>query len=384
MQRVLLLLMALMASITFVMAQTDFVYPELISKDSIELLTAHNGQLITLKKDKKRNFFLSVNNKTDTLKINFPFNYWEIIPVHYNTDNNIYVQFSQYKNKSQIKSVYKLNLETKTFIKIKELGEYDIVYFIINNDIIFRIDFDNNLYAYNMQTTRADSLFDGGESFGITRKFILDNKILMCYWESGTIEDFSFFDFSTRQEIYPIELLKDFSYSDKADVDTYFRDITEKYYNVGLFWVDGNFNVIQPTLLPYYTSFASYNLIGTTPQFCYRSSYIEHKLLKNQVWIACRFSLSFDKALYDIYHNAMLEKTIVETFDEWELNKLRNMVFAKHGCRFKSDYLQAFFNLFDFYNNIDKKDDVTNLLTPMDKKNLELIRQAENKVKSRK
>ena len=70
MKRVVLLLMSFMTSITFAMAQTDFPYPELLSKDSVELLTVHNGQLITGKKDKKRNIYLAVNNKVDTLKLN--------------------------------------------------------------------------------------------------------------------------------------------------------------------------------------------------------------------------------------------------------------------------------------------------------------------------
>jgi hypothetical protein len=64
-----LLLIFLTISVIFVTAQMDFSYPELISQDSIELFTVHNGQLVIVKKGKKKNFFLSVNNKTDTLKI---------------------------------------------------------------------------------------------------------------------------------------------------------------------------------------------------------------------------------------------------------------------------------------------------------------------------
>ena len=74
-------------------------------------------------------------------------------------------------------------------------------------------------------------------------------------------------------------------------------------------------------------------------------------------------------------------KAVVEKFDEWELHKLRNMIFSKHGYQFKSEYLQAFYNLFDFYNHITKTNNVNALLTPADNKNLELIRQAESNLK---
>ena len=376
MKKRILLLMALMISITFVMAQTDFVYPELISKDSVELLTVHNGQLITGKKDKKRNIYLAVNNKVDTLKLNSPFTYWEIIPVHYNTENSIYIEFTYRNNKSQlIGSVYKLDLDTKIFTEIK-IGEFRNIYCIINDIIVLSgKNDDDNVYGYNLKKKSLDSLFYGGESYFVATNFLIDYQTLIGYYESGSIENFALYDFSNNQLTYHIEQLDTFSYYDKGKINTYFRDITEKYYNVGLFWVDEDFNKIQPTLPPYRQSYSSYNLSGTASQFCYRPSYIERNPNSNYVWVICKFSLSFDKALYDIYNNVLIDKTEVETFDEWELNKLRNMVFAKHGYQFKSEYLQAFFNLFDFYNNITKTVDVTNSLTPIDKKNLELIQQ---------
>ena len=364
MKGVILLLIALMTSITFVMAQTDFIYPELISKDSVELLTVHNGRLITLKKDKKKNFLLSVNGSIDTLKANIKS--LSAIPMHSDTENNVY-----YQSISDKSHLYKFDLGTKIFAKIK-IDEWKFIHFMVNNNVIFENDSDNNIYAYNIRTMTTDSIFDGYD-FRMTRNFLLGHKTLISYWESGTIEDFALFDFNTKQVIYPVEQLENFSYSDKAKVDTYFKDVTEKYYNMGLFWIDEDFNVIQPTLLSYRQSNASYNLSGTAQPFCYRYSYIERKPYTNQVWVACKFSLSFDKALYDIYNNVLIDKTEVETFDEWELNKLRNMIFAKHGYQFKSEYLQAFFNLFDFYNNIKKTDDVTNSLTPSDKKNLEVV-----------
>jgi hypothetical protein len=147
---------------------------------------------------------------------------------------------------------------------------------------------------------------------------------------------------------------------------------------MGLFWTDENLNIIQPTLQPYYGE-STFN-IGTENPYYYRKSKINDSK-ERFVWVACKFTLPFDKALYDIYNNTLLQKSTLETFDKWELNKLRNMVFAKHGYQFQSEYLQAFYNLFNFYNHIAKTTDINKLLTPIDKKNLQLIRQAENKSK---
>jgi len=250
MKKRILLLMALMISITFVMAQTDFVYPELISKDSVELLTVHNGQLITGKKDKKRNIYLAVNNKVDTLKLNSPFTYWEIIPVHYNTENSIYIEFTYRNNKSQlIGSVYKLDLDTKIFTEIK-IGEFRNIYCIINDIIVLSgKNDDDNVYGYNLKKKSLDSLFYGGESYFVATNFLIDYQTLIGYYESGSIENFALYDFSNNQLTYHIEQLDTFSYYDKGKINTYFRDITEKYYNVGLFWVDEDLVVYHLSLL---------------------------------------------------------------------------------------------------------------------------------------
>jgi hypothetical protein len=375
------IILILLFSITFVhlaIAQTDFFYPELLSKDSIVTLCAYNKQLIMLKKDRNKKFILSVNDKKDTLKIDFPVENCRIIPAHYNTGNNIYIQSFYYNKLTPITNMYKLNLNTKISTKILEENEYQNIYCIIKNYCILGKNMDSNIYEYNMETMKIDTLFDGGESFFMTTNVLIEYQALIGYYESGSIENFALYNFNNKQMIYPIELLDTLSYFKKGKVDVYYRDVTEEYYNIGLFWFDKKFNIIQPTLLQHTQTYATYN-IGET-QFCYRSSYIERNPLDNYVWVACKFSLTFDKALYDIYYNTLLEKTTIETFDKWELNKLRNMIFAKHGYQFQSEYLQAFFNLFDFYNNIKKTSDVNALLTPIDKKNLKLIQDAESKL----
>jgi hypothetical protein len=357
---------------TLIFSQSSFLYPELISKDSVELFTVHDGQLITIKKDKKKNFFLSVNNKTDTLLVDFPFSYGNVLPMYNNNQKSIYFQ-SVYSQLQSINSLYKLNLETKTIKKVESLEGNIIFHCIIDDNIILQQD-NNVVSLFNMKNMKLDSLFDGGISFRISDEFLTEYKILIGYYEAGDIVDFSIYDYSNKRMIYPIQQLDTVAENRKSHVKCYYKDITQKYYNIGLYWVDSSLNIIQPTLAPANNSYSSNNLANTHDLY-YRRSYIDRNPLNNSVWVACKFTLAFDKALYDIYHNILLGKSVIEKFDKWELHKLKNMIFAKHGYQFKSEYLQAFFNLFRFYSNLTKTNNVSHLLTPEDKKNLELIEQ---------
>ena len=83
-----------------------------------------------------------------------------------------------------------------------------------------------------------------------------------------------------------------------------------------------------------------------------------------------------EKSMYEIYENIELKAQDLQRFDVFDLRLLRNMIFAKHYYAFKDKFLQAYFNLYNFYHY--KKNlltDVNHLLTPIDKKNLELILQ---------
>ena len=204
-------------------------------------------------------------------------------------------------------------------------------------------------------------------------------QILVCL---GSIQE-GWLQFYTYDIEKRLVLKKDYSaYMSRSELYDNFSfshdDISAKYMIFGNFWLDSFFDIVQPTLgrsPSIFSNFQSFKL-NENDNYYYLRSRIDETLRKNgdrSVWLACRFTLPFDMCLYKIYNNELLGTEEINGFDEWELNKLRNMVFAKHGYQFKSEYLQAFFNLFDFYNNIKKTDDVTNSLTPIDKKNLEVI-----------
>ena len=373
----------------------DTIPEQLIYRDSVLLFCVHNNQVITITQDKEKNYLLSVDGQIDTIQATKSTEkQWRNIEAYHSKRNSIY-----FTNKYRGKDLYELNLYTKKVTTASTLGDYG---YIINNTIVRGVEYDcgydvdceaivfNDLNNQNIADTIG--LGDSYAYYLMSAK-----KIFIEYYESGSVYGFGYYDWNTRKLIESIPVLdtmefkifidekgRRYSKNGISDINYAYTDITGSYSNLGFVWVDKDFNVIQKALQPNRNNSESSFNIGVDNPYYYRYSYVGGKKFNSYVWVACKFSLPFDKALYEIYHNTLLEKNVVETFDEWELNKLRNMIFAKHGYQFKSEYLQAFFNLFNFYNNITKTVDVTNSLTPIDKKNLELIRQAENKIKGKK
>jgi hypothetical protein len=63
--------------------------------------------------------------------------------------------------------------------------------------------------------------------------------------------------------------------------------------------------------------------------------------------------------------------------DNRSLRLLRNMIYARHGYRFNSADLTAFFNRFDWYN--PRNDNVDRFLTDVDKWHIQMIQAFENR-----
>jgi hypothetical protein len=359
----------------------DSNIPEkLIYKDSVSLFCIHNDQIITITKEEKQHYLLSVDGKIDTILLkNNPMKLRNI-PAYYHKQNRIYYVDNSY-NSNPVKTIYQLDLLSKTITELQTFDAY--VSFIVDNIIVMGAD--GNLILYDTQANRADTTQIG--DFSTSGRLISGDKILISNWDEESVYSFSYYDWNSKKLVEHIPVLdtmefefyigengQKYAVHDIVEIKYSYTDISGNYSNLGLYWVDKDFNLIQPTLTSYPNSESTFN-IGVENPYYYRQSVIKGKKKNQSVWVACKFTLPFDKALYDIYHNVSLEKSNVEKFDNWELNKLKNMVFAKHGYQFESEYLQAFFNLFDFYYYISKKDNVNDLLTLEDKKNLDLIQQ---------
>ncbi|MDZ4713593.1 MAG: YARHG domain-containing protein [bacterium] len=75
-----------------------------------------------------------------------------------------------------------------------------------------------------------------------------------------------------------------------------------------------------------------------------------------------------------------LSKTDLENRDPWELRIMRNEIYARHGYIFKLPELKEHFMMQSWY--VPMKEDVTSLLTPLEKENIELIKRYEEYIGS--
>ena len=95
------------------------------------------------------------------------------------------------------------------------------------------------------------------------------------------------------------------------------------------------------------------------------------------VSIFYNFNPEFEVLFYKIYHNIMINKNELALFELFDLNILKNLIYAKHNYKFSSEFYQAYFNLYSFYNDYSKKKSrkeiVDNSLSTIDFQNLNLI-----------
>jgi len=239
--------------------------------------------------------------------------------------------------------------------------------------------------SYDISTKQKKVLYEIAENEGWDGDYSIwgidastTGLLLICLGNSQD-EEVIYYTYDVEKNL---AVKKDYSaYIDSRELYNSFEfshdDISGEYMIYWTFWLNAAFDIVQPTLerKRSTSNFRGFKL-KESDSYYYLSSEIDEPLQRNGnkgVWLACRFTLEFDKCLYKIYNNELLTKNDIMQFDEWELNKLKNMIFAKHDYKFKSLYLQAFYNLFSFYKG--QNENVNNLLTPIDKKNLELIQQ---------
>jgi hypothetical protein len=89
--------------------------------------------------------------------------------------------------------------------------------------------------------------------------------------------------------------------------------------------------------------------------------------------------------MYKAYNDTALSQQDIEGLGKYELGILRNLIFAKHNFSFESEFYQAYFNLYCFYNTKEMRStrskDVNSNLSEADKANIQLITHAENSLR---
>lgn len=116
--------------------------------------------------------------------------------------------------------------------------------------------------------------------------------------------------------------------------------------------------------------------------YYYLHSELDNKL---KVFLPYKFNPQLEIQMYRAYNDSMLTETDIVGLGKYELGILRNLLFAKHNYKFKSEFYQAYFNMYGFYREKEKsttrKGNVDSLLTASDKANIALIRRMEAKLK---
>jgi hypothetical protein len=233
------------------------------------------------------------------------------------------------------------------------------------------------LISYNIETNQQNALCEiQGEDHSIWGIDASITGILLLHF--GNNIETEYIDYYVYNVKNNQLSKKDYSkyLKDHEEFSFSHDDITGRYMILGAFWVDTSFDIVQPTLKRGGLNAQRGFKLKESDSYYYLKSEIDAPLRKSgstDVWLPCRFTLPFDLCLYKIYNNQLLTKEEIAGFDQWELHKLKNMVFAKHNYQFESHYLQAFYNLFQFYKGSVK--DVNNLLTTEDQENLKLINQ---------
>jgi len=101
---------------------------------------------------------------------------------------------------------------------------------------------------------------------------------------------------------------------------------------------------------------------------------------KRNISVCYNFNPHLDILFYKIYHDTIINSDEIISYNQFELNLLKNLIYAKHNYKFTSEFYQAYFNLYEFYNNEQKREsrneNVDALFTKVDIKNLKMINNA--------
>jgi len=277
--------------------------------------------------------------------------------------------------------IFRLSLSTGKVDTLLTHNPYTVKYFTsAENKLIGEMN-DLSLISYNLYTTRIDTLHQFGEYneehrqysiWGVDNYF---NDLLFIVFGDGYNMQMSYFIYNLQTNE-----MKNFEVSEeKREESIRFShyDISKKYLIMDDYWINSSFDRVQPTL-PRSSVVKQEFKLNSADLHYYLYSTVDEPLRRNgssNVWLTCRFTLPFDLCLYKIYNNQLLVQNEISDFDEWELHKLKNMIFAKHNYQFDSHYLQAFYNMFAFYRSgrTTRTKEVNSKLTAEDHANLRLI-----------
>jgi hypothetical protein len=277
-------------------------------------------------------------------------------------ENIIFCSISQ--NNSDKYCILKLSVVTG---KIDTLLVSSTEYELSINNKLYGVDSCKYLISYDLTTGIKYKICEVGGEIYCLMDFDYSSAGLFWLGLWSPNEDYEqYYKYNLNTNTLSEVNLK--KITNRTSLNASIDDISGKYLLMDDIWMDENFDMIQKGLVR--RNIGKGFKINNNKSYYYLKSEIDAPLRKwgsTGVWLPCRFTLPFDLCLYKIYNNQLLTKEEIAGFDQWELHKLKNMVFAKHNYQFESHYLQAFYNLFQFYKGSVK--DVNNLLTAEEQEN---------------
>ena len=192
---------------------------------------------------------------------------------------------------------------------------------------------------------------------------------------------------SLRQEAIKIDRANNHSEANYLWLDIAMKDLSKKYLYVresmlmegrieNQYVIDASANFITPAVKKY-LYIVNYNY-----QDGEVVSVMVHTALDNgkKVFVPYKFTLPLERSFYRTFNDREILKQDLKQFGDYELSILKNFIFAKHNYAFDGEFYQAYFNIFEFYRDEQKRDSRTKninaLLTEADTKNLKGIEKA--------
>ena len=159
-----------------------------------------------------------------------------------------------------------------------------------------------------------------------------------------------------------------------SEIPCIFRSIDGKYFSFYECVMDNSLNILGGHIMLYSSQYVRGIVV--------ENSKLKYYIVASDFRNLLLFDLNpkFSNLMYKVYYGEKILNEELNGLDEVDLKNLRNTVYAKYNYKFEDEYLDAYFNLYDFYSNnsryISNQTEVESKFTDIDKYNLAILESA--------